>query len=77
MLVGFTVIHVPESRSAGSCDCAWAVGEGRKGVSKGGLGRERGGREREEASVRSLQTEEEKKCHSVAWAHFLEGLTLS
>ena len=40
----------------------WAVGEGRKGVSKGGLGRERERREREreEASVRSLQTEEER-----------------
>ena len=35
------------------------VGEGRRGVSTGGFGPERGGREREEA--RSLQTEEGKK----------------
>ena len=39
------------------------VGEGRRGVSTGGFGRERGGREREEA--RSLQTEEGKNSVTV------------
>jgi hypothetical protein len=44
-----TVIHVRVK----------VVEEGRRGVSTGGFGRERGGREREEA--RSLQTEEGEK----------------
>jgi hypothetical protein len=48
-----TVIHVRVK----------VVEEGRRGVSTGGFGRERGGREREEA--RSLQTEEGEK--SVTW----------
>ena len=64
---------MPESRSASSCDCAWAVGEGRKGVSKGGLGRERERRERERGGKCKIAADRRGKKVSLSGLGSLSG----
>ena len=64
---------MPESRSASSCDCAWAVGEGRNGVGKGGLGRERERREGERGGKCKIAADRRGKKVSLGGLGSLSG----